>query len=71
MLVSISYTDIDSHKRRMEERKKAATEAIERNDWWTALIAISDAIEHKGAIGELEYQIEAQEVAGTVEEDDE
>jgi len=55
-------TSIRSHEKRLKDANERAIAAIGSADYWVAMTAITEAAEHKGAISELEYQLELMEV---------
>lgn len=60
---------IDSHKARLERRKKDVIDAVLNESWWTAQIALGECITFDGIITELEYQLEVAEIEGDDNDD--
>lgn len=60
---------IDSHKSRLERRKKDVTDAVLNGNWWNAQIALGECITFDGIITELEYQLEVAEIEGCDNDD--
>lgn len=57
-------TAIRSRRRRLEDGKLRAINAIREGDWWAAQIALGECVGHSEVIDELGFQLDVIEVEG-------